>query len=88
MDSAFGGAFGGAFEALAFLTCAISFFVLMVCVKNDATLHRMKKSLNRIERQMGLMETHEITFKEFREILRTYDPNSKGDDDDDDDYSY
>jgi hypothetical protein len=75
--------FGGLFEALAFLACAISFFVLMVCVKNDSTLHRMKKSLNRIERQMGLMETHEITFREFREILRTYDPNSKGDDDDD-----
>lgn len=80
-------ALGSAFEALAFLTCGISFFVLMVCVKNDATLYKMKRSLNRIERQLGLMETHELTFREFREILRTYDPNHRGDDDDNDDYS-
>ena len=72
--------FGGLFEALAFLTCAISFFVLMVCVRNDATLHRIKKSLNRIERQLGLMETHEITFREFREIIKNYE--EKGDNDD------
>lgn len=76
-------ALGSAFEALAFLTCGICFFVLMVCVKNDATLYKMKRSLNRIERQLGLMETHELTFREFREILRTYDPNHTGDDDDD-----
>lgn len=67
--------FGGMFEALAFLTCAISFFVLAVCVKNDATLYRIKRSLNRIERQLGLMETHELTFREFREIIRNYEEN-------------
>lgn len=67
--------FGGLFEALAFLACAISFFVLMVCVKNDATLHRIKLSINRIERQMGLKETHEITFREFREIIKNYEEN-------------
>lgn len=72
--------FGGLFEALAFLTCAISFFVLAVCVKNDATLYRIKRSLNRIERQLGLMETHEITFREFREIIRNYEENREGDD--------
>ena len=72
--------FGGLFEALAFLTCAISFFVLMVCVRNDATLHRMKKSLNRIERQLGLMETHEITFREFREIIKNYEENRQDED--------
>ncbi len=66
---------GGLFEALAFLTCAISFFVLMVCVRNDATLHRIKLSINRIERQMGLKETHEITFREFREIIKNYEEN-------------
>lgn len=71
MDSGF----GGLFEALAFLTCAISFFVLSVCVKNDATLYRIKRSLNRIERQLGLMETHEITFREFREIIKNYEEN-------------
>jgi hypothetical protein len=62
--------FGGLFEALAFLTCAISFFVLMVCVKNDGTLHRLKRAVNRIERQLGFRETHEITFREFREIIK------------------
>ena len=60
---------------MAFLACAISFFVLMVCVKNDATLHRIKLSINRIERQMGLKETHEITFREFREIIKNYEEN-------------
>lgn len=64
-----------AFEALAFLTCGISFLVLSVCVKNDATLYRIKRSLNRIERQLGLAETHEITFSEFREIVRNYEEN-------------
>ncbi len=72
--------FGGLFEALAFLTCAISFFVLMVCVKNDATLYRIKRSLNRIERQMGLKETHEITFREFREIIKNYEEKGGNDD--------
>lgn len=85
MDSGF----GGLFEALAFLTCMISFFVLMVCIKNDSTLHRMKRSLNRIERQMGFRETHEITFREFREIVKSF--NDKEDDGGkegkDDDYS-
>lgn len=75
-----GSPFGGLFEALAFLTCAISFFVLMVCVKNDATLYRIKRSLNRIERQMNLSETHEITFREFREIIRNYEENRQDED--------
>jgi hypothetical protein len=75
-----GSPFGGLFEALAFLTCAISFFVLMVCVKNDATLYRIKRSLNRIERQMGLKETHEITFREFREIIKNYEEKGGNDD--------
>ena len=72
--------FIGLFEALAFLACAISFFVLMVCVKNDATLHRIKLSINRIERQMGLKETHEITFREFREIIKNYEENRQDED--------
>ena len=72
--------FGGAFEALAFLTCAISFFVLMVCIRNDATLHRIKLSINRIERQMGLKETHELTFREFREIIKNYEENRQDED--------
>lgn len=71
--------FGGLFEALAFLTCAISFFVLGICVKNDATLYRIKRSINRIERQLGLNETHEITFREFREIIRNYEENKEED---------
>jgi len=72
--------FGGLFEALAFLTCGISFFVLMVCIRNDATLHRIKLSINRIERQMGLKETHEITFREFREIIKNYEENRQDED--------
>jgi hypothetical protein len=72
--------FGGLFEALAFLTCAVSFFVLGLCVKNDGTLHRMKRSINRIERQLGLRETHEITFREFREIVKNFEEEEDKDD--------
>jgi hypothetical protein len=60
---------------------SISFFVLGLCVKNDGTLHRMKRSINRIERQLGLRETHEITFREFREIVKNFEEKGRYEDD-------
>lgn len=58
------------FEALAFLAAAFSLIAIAACVKIDGTLQRMKRAVNKLERHLGWVETKEMRFKEFREMLR------------------
>lgn len=82
------------FEALAFLAAALALFALAACLRMDNIVYRMKRSLNRIERQLGIKETKDFSFRDFQTLLEEIEKKAKknerngmiedwGDDDDD-----